>query len=130
MVQLKEFHCFFVGSGFDVSIPNGSIKSFTCNSFISEILEFQFLMVQLKVKSSNIPKISLSEFQFLMVQLKDLIPVFIRIFLFKFQFLMVQLKEILFERVNFLVARFQFLMVQLKAAWNRKVDDDVLGFNS
>ena len=69
------------------------LKAFTCNSFISEILEFQFLMVQLKVSGQilyilkqkvSIPNGSIKRpiitvpatvplaFQFLMVQLKAL----------------------------------------------------------
>jgi len=53
-----------------ISIPYGAIKSENNIILIFEIIEFQFLMVRLKVAMQYLQEIVPKRFQFLMVRLK------------------------------------------------------------
>ena len=115
IVQLKVLPCVLYTLSQFVSIPYSTIKRALGANSVNAWLEFQFLIVQLKVPRGASLPISL-KFQFLIVQLKDLCVLLVLHLLMLFQFLIVQLKgsqSISFE--NSKANMFQFLIVQLKA---------------
>ena len=119
-----------------VSIPNGSIKSHhrvngrcAVGKFQFQMVQlkarrqstsartqmlFQFQMVQLKVSGDVLESVKNNSFQFQMVQLKENGNKDLQQNAPRFQFQMVQLKVELYQRAGGTVERFQFQMVQLK----------------